>query len=467
MSIFAEARTPGRLDGDAESLHERIAGWVPAIAILLVFSVLGPFLGSPGRALFVLACAALGWRAWRQSPSAHVRAVLLLFVFAPFVRRLVDLRAGYDTSGLMLLGPLAALAAPILGLADVVVSHRRARGMGPLFIVAGCIAYATALTLFAGEWLAAARDTLKWGAPLLYAVALADRADRDEIIAAMTDVLGVALPIAGAYGVLQYVDPPAWDRYWMQFAPITSIGLPAPYSLRSFATMAAPAGFATFTAAGLLLVWIRRSDLLSLVATAPAALALFLSSYRTAWISLVVGIAFCGLFPATRRRSLAMILGGAVAVTAVLTLTPFGETISQRLASFSEGSRDGSAKERIEEYAALWERPDSSLVGSGFSTVDVGSAGAQPVDGMIVSCWHSMGIVVGLVCLFALFWAIGGAIVAARRDTRQEGVLVGAFGVFFLAQLPLASITSGEAGLLFWVFMALGLAPPAPEWRRR
>lgn len=459
MSSFPRASAEGRLGGGADMLRGRLPGWTPALAALVIFGALGPFIGGPARALFVLACAAAGWHAWRAGPAAHVQAMLLLFVFTPFVRRLVDLRLGYDTSSLMLLGPLAALVAPLYRLFGVMVSPGRMRGMGPLLMVGGCIAYAMILTLFNGEWMSAARDTLKWSAPLLYAMALADAGDGDEIIAAITNAFAIALPLAGVYGIIQYVDPPAWDRLWMQYAPITSIGQPAPYSLRTFSTMNAPAGFATFTAAGLLLVWFRRSDWLSQIATAPAALALFLSAYRTAWMSLLAAMLFCALFRSMRKRSLTMIFGVCAATIIVLTLTPFGESIGARLASFSEGSKDGSARERIEEYAALWNRPDSSLFGSGFTTVDVGVAGAQPVDGMIIACWQSMGIVFGLICLFGLVWAVCSAIAGARSDRRPEKILLGSFGVFFIVQLPLASMSSGETGFLFWIFMALALAP--------
>ena len=52
---------------------------------------------------FVLACGAVGWFAWRQGPASHLKAALILFTFAPFVRRVVDLHIGYDPFGLSLM----------------------------------------------------------------------------------------------------------------------------------------------------------------------------------------------------------------------------------------------------------------------------------------------------------------------------------------------------------------------------
>ena len=67
---------------------------------------------------------------------------------------------------------------------------------------------------------------------------------------------------------------------------------------------------------------------------------------------------------------------------------------------------------------------------------------------------------VGLICLFGLGWAIINAISASMHDRQRESVLVGALAVGALTQIPLASITSGELGFLFWAFVVL-LPPPA------
>ena len=143
---------------------------------------------------------------------------------------------------------------------------------------------------------------------------------------------------------------------------------------------------------------------------------------------------------------------------------PFSDVIAERLESLSKGSQDGSSQERMEEFVTLWNLPDSGLMGSGFTITDAGQAGAMPIDGQIVANWVAMGIVVGLICLFALVWAAVQAIVEARRGTR-EAVVLGAMATCALVQLPLAGISSGELGVLFWTFAALAVCRdrnPAP-----
>ncbi|MBR0712623.1 O-antigen ligase family protein [Bradyrhizobium liaoningense] len=433
-----------------------LPGWLAAVLMLAVVAGLGGTLGGLSRLVFVLGCGAVGWYAWRQGAAAHLQAALVLFTFAPFVRRLVDLAIGFDTLGLMLIGPLLAILVPVLYLPRLLETEDvPARWFWPLGIVACSVIYAGMLSMAQADWNNAASGTLKWLAPLLYAAVLMLSADRRELIDAATAAFLVILPVTGLYAIYQYVDPPAWDQYWMQLAPILSIGQPIPYGVRSFSTMNSPASYASFTAVGLFLLAFSQKRWPALLIALPAGLGLLLSLYRTAWISLAVGILFCLLFSATRRRASMILIGTAVALVLAATLTPFGDVVGERLSTLGEGTQDGSAQERLEEFVTLWKLPDSSLFGSGFTITDVGSAGAMPIDGMIIACWLSMGIIVGGLCLAALCWSIGNAVSTAFADRSADAVIVGALALGALAQLPLANITSGESGFLFWTFAVL------------
>lgn len=434
-------------------------GWAPAILLLLAIAFVGPSLGNLARPVFVLGCTAAGWYAWQRSPGAHLQAVLFLFAFAPFVRRLVDLSAGFDPNGLMLVGPLLAIMMPAPRLLKL-IDGRRAPGhqITPILVVGASVVYAAALSMFQGDWLQAASGSLKWIAPLVYAAVLAEGVDRDETMDAATSAFLVILPILGLYGILQYVNPPEWDRYWMQMSTIMSAGQPEPYEVRTFSMMNGPASFATFAAAGLLLVGFLRLNWLSLLLTAPAIVAFLLSLYRTAWLSLAAGILFCIFFAATRRRAAFALLFLFAAAVIVLMASPFAEVINDRLTTLLQGSQDGSAQERLGELVTLWGRWDSALFGQGFTTGDVGVAGTMAVDGMFVDTWLTMGIVGGIVCLAGLIWAAVNAIGAARRDLDAKAVVIGALACGALVQLPLANIASGELGFLFWTFVALASA---------
>jgi O-antigen ligase len=416
--------------------------------------------------VFVLACGAAGWYAWRCSPGAHLQTAIILFTFAPMARRIVDLSLGYDDSSVMLVGPLFALLAPVPQLRRLLEGNQSLGSQStPMLIVAGCIVYVAMLTVFQGEWMQAASGVLKWGVPMLYAAAIGLSADRDEMVQAAASAFVVILPITGVIGLVQYVDPQPWDRYWMQFAPIMSAGQPIPFGVRTFSSMNGPASFATFTAVGLLLVCFLRPRAYVLLLAIPAALAFFLSLYRTAWMMLALGIVFCLMFATTRVRAGIILLGLVAAVVIAAVATPFGEVIADRLGTLTEVSGDDSAEERLDQFLMLWNMPDSSLFGSGFTTSDVGTAGAMAVDGMIIACWLMMGMVVGMICLSALVWTAVNAIGAAWRDPRPEAIMVGALGCTALLQLPLANLTAGEFGFLFWTFAVLATLPPRANAR--
>ena len=90
--------------------------WSPALLALggLLLGTLALGFVAPGlaRPLFILGSAAVGFMAWREGCSRSVEVALSLYVFAPFLRRVVDLSIGYDPSSTMLLGPVLAIAIP-------------------------------------------------------------------------------------------------------------------------------------------------------------------------------------------------------------------------------------------------------------------------------------------------------------------------------------------------------------------
>ncbi len=443
-------------------------GWLPAAALIAATAVAGPVLGGAIRPLFLLGCLTAGWYAWSRSPGEHLQATLALFCFSPLLRRIVDLSAGFDPGGLMIAGPLLALLAPLPEFRDFAAPEgQRVKGLGPIMVYGFCVLYCLLLTVGQGELSQAAGGALKWLAPIVYAIALYRHAPMaGEILHDAANAFLVILPLTGLYGIYQYIDPPAWDRYWLIHAAITSAGLPAPFEVRTFSTGHAPAAFATFTAVGLLLVYVLRSGWVARLAMLPAVLALTLSLYRTAWMSLAAGILFCLLMPATRARAggAVALLGGAIAVA--LLFTPFAATLVERFSTFGSASTDGSGQERLGEFAYLWSLPESALFGMGFRSVDTGTAGAMPLDGMIAICWASMGIVVGLVCLGLLLYMISAAIAQAFESGTRESAVLGALACGWLVQLPLAAIVSAELGFLFWTTTALALCLPEAEAHR-
>lgn len=415
--------------------------------------------GAPLRPLFVGGCAIVGYDAWRRGASIHLQVAITLFCLTPFLRRIVDLHAGFDTTSVMLIGPMIAILIPTVELRDLFrPGHTISPELQPFLIVGGCIVYGGLISLMEGDLISVASGMLKWAAPLLYGMWLFERARSDDtVLAGAVRAFLVVMPALGAYAIYQYVSPPMWDQYWMRSAPMDSIGYPAPYQVRVFSTMNSPGSYATFTVCGLLLVGFCRSGWSSVLLAVPCSLGLLLSQYRSAWIELIVALLFCMLFAATRRRAIGFACGGAIAIAGALSTSPFSDVIATRLDSLGNGSQDGSAQERIQQFSMMLNMKDGSLLGHGFFSVDGGKTGLL-IDGQIISCWYTMGLIVGMICLAALFWSIGQGMMrtAGRRDPAR--VVLGAVMAGALAQIPLAGVASGETGFLFWSLAALAAA---------
>lgn len=454
--------------GDILAILLAVPAWIGAACLLAFACGAVQVAGGLVRPLFVLGCLVVSLHAWRQGPARHVQAMLVLFCFAPFARRIVDYYAGFEASGIMLVGPLLALLVPaprLLSLLDG-RSSLLTRGLAPITIVVCCLIYATLLSVLQGSWANAASTAIKWLAPLAYAAVLIETAERRDLVDAITNAFLFILPIVGLYGSFQYVDPPEWDRYWMQFAVAVTAGLPEPYEIRVYSMLNGPASFAAFTSVGILLVTMLRPLPVSIITCAPAALALLLSQYRTAWLSLGLSLLFCLFFPSVRGRAgpiFATIIGGGMVS---LTIPGFSDALVERLESFGQGSNDGSLQERLDQFRTLWNQPDSSVIGSGMAPFgDAGIAGAMPIDGMLIACWLMMGLVVGAICISAFVWACGRMMVNAAQSGQRDAIALGALGCGFLLHIPFASLASGELGFLFWIFAAAACLPDRQDPR--
>ncbi len=447
----------------ARGLHEILPvlrRYGPMILLVAVTYMLGAAGQSIARPVFILGCAVVSWDLLRFGAPAHIAGCFTLFCLAPFLRRLVDVYAGYEPSGLMISGPLLAIALPAPRLLATLASGRPLDpALRPFLLAFGCVLYGVLLTIVGGGMTEAASNAVKWFAPLLYGMWIYGEAKREEdMLGPLTRMAMILMPLLGVYGLLQYVDPPAWDRYWMINTTIASIGQPEPYMVRVFSTMNAPAGYATFTAAALLLFGFRKARLSLLLAAAPSTLGLMLTMYRTAWIGLAAGIVLGVFNSRTRGRAVILLLAVPIIGAAVVVMTPAGDALQQRLQTFGSVSDDSSGQERLGEYATLLNADGGTLIGHGFSNTDVMQAGAQALDGQFIACWSAMGLVGGMLCVLSVLWAGGQAMRAAWRSDSLSGLAVTGILAGLLAQIPLAVISSSEIGFLFWALAGIGAA---------
>lgn len=450
---MARRHRPGRFEPDVLTVYGLLAG---LLLLTLLMGLVGIGLA---RILFIGGCVAVAWRALKVGPGLHVEVVTILFMLAPFLRRVVDVKAGFNASGIMLVGPLLALALPVWELKALLMHRPRVSQSVyvPYLIVCACLVYGWALSAFAGEAVEATGTAIKMFTPVLYAMYLIHRYDVcEEVMQGVARAFLFTTPIIGVYGVVQYVLLPNWDWFWMVNSPaLTAIGYPKPLQVRVYSTMNSPASFGTYAACGLLLYGFCKRSWWSVLMIFPISLGLLLSLYRTGWMSVGLGVGFCFLFNSTRSRAstltLALIGAGLLAVL----VTPFGQEIGERLASLISPSKDQSGSERLHEYMTLYSDMDHYLFGNGMARGLNVSSNMLGVDGQFIASPVMMGIMVGNIHVLALIWACLQSTFSFRQDTPPIWLVAGGIVVGNIILLPLAIISIGEISFPIWTFAAL------------
>ena len=435
--------------------------------VALLAGTMGLSFVAPGiaRPLFIAGSAGVGYLAWREGCGRTIEIALSLYVFAPFLRRLVDVQIGFDPSGTMLLGPVLAILIPTVELRHLLVRREQAdEDLLPLVLVGLCITYGMLLSAFAGQFGPLGTAALKMYSPLLYGAWVMRTARRDpSALASATQSFFVLAPLIGLYGIWQYVSPSDWDRYWMLSvsATISVLGRPEPFQVRVFSMMNSPASFGTYAACGVLLFGFCLRGWKALVLALLVGAGLLFTYYRTAWISLALGIGYGALFARTRERA-GLITIAIVAATALAAVNDdFGAAVMERLGTLTGSlSDDGSGKARLGQLFEIYRLVDGMAFGRGFASLATPFNGVDAADGEIVTSIIAMGVLVGSVYLVGLIWACTQALIRIRGSQDPRVIVTGAVIVGMLAAIPLTSVTSGEIGLLLWLFVALATAQP-------
>ena len=452
------------------ALHD----YAPLVVLLFTTGVMGQLGLGLTRPLFVAGCLGVALRAFQRGSFAlHVQIAIPLFVFAPLLRRIVDLHTSYDASGSMLVGPLLALTAAFSELGRL-LSQRKLHGSTfvPYAIAALCLIYGWMITAFGGDFLPSTTNAAKYVIPMLYCVCLILAPQQSAgVLAAAAKTFLIISPIMGLYGIFQHLDPQPWDRFWMISSEIDSIGLPEPGKVRVFSTMNSPVSFAAYATCGLLLFTFVRSKavpaiLVPFVAILPLSVALLLTGVRTAWISAIIAILVCLYFSKTRKLAVILLLclvGGAVFA---LLFTSFGDVIASRLTSLnSKVSDDGSGTARLEDYFHVFGGDDRYLLGVGLGGRTDSKMNA--LDGLLLSSAVQMGTIFGILHTGAVLWAGMQAVSRVGRNSDVMRLVTCAVVIGNMAVFLLTNISVGEIGFLYWMMVgALTAAPVAVVPRR-
>lgn len=417
----------------------------------------------------------------RSRPACFAAFSWWVWIVAPELRRVVDFYGGaYNRTNPLVLSPLLVTAL----VAGPIVRHLprlRRRSLFPFAVAQTGLLLGFCVGFVRVEPPAAVYALMSWSAPLLFGLWLALEWPRySEIRDAMLDTFVLALPILGAYGVFQFVSPPGWDRSWMIWSKMNSIGRPFPFQVRVFSLSNSPGALAAVLAVTLLLVTGSRRPGRG-AAVCGGIAALLLSLVRASWLGAVVGgvvLATQATRQALRRYVLTAValaagISGAVVVgyavlpsTAVMRVT---DILGRRLTSLGDLAQDRSYVERSQIINRALEQIGSHPLGLGLGATGVGArlgpqGGIEAFDNGLLDVVYSLGWFGA-----ALFY--GGILAVTLRQTTPRAEVAAGDGTPAAARAALAAtavqLLSGNQfwnvmGAAFWT--AAGLLAASRMW---
>jgi hypothetical protein len=404
--------------------------------------------------------------AYAASPPAGVAALVMVWLLAPGIRRVLALESGAISHDPLSVAPYVATAAAATMAAWRAGVPRLVIGLGATFAAGmvfgvpsassnasaglySAMAYLSAFGMLLLGWHEGRRPLSHW-TPLR--------------------VLYVVAPLLGAYALYQYfVGMPAWDQAWLDTVDFSSIGAPEPDKIRSFAALNSP-GLLGLTLALAMVVYTARRGLLrwSAFALVVTAGGLAVTYVRTAWLALAV--AAIVLLVASGRRAVPRVGRLVLLMTLmVLALSATGSTytaVVDRIATIGSLNSDDSAKARTatpsQVLPELATRPLGYGLGSaGEATRLARSPGLKAPDNGYLAMAYQLGFVGAILVIGTLLTAIAIALrrLYARRD--PERAVIAALFAFFLVALAGGDGFYGLAGVMLWYVTGAALGRSA------
>jgi putative inorganic carbon (hco3(-)) transporter len=387
-----------------------------------------------------------------------VAALFALWLFVPFVRRLLAMLTGTPANDPLSLAPFLSTAAiAALELVRVHVPNR----VRVIMLVAGG---GFAIGLPVGFLVGPRSAVYAIGAYLacVAAAAIGYAEGRLASESTMRRALLFAVPIIAAYAIAQrYLPLTPWDQHWLDTTDFDSIGTGNGEKVRVFGTLNAPGTLAPILALSLLCyLTVVRHRTTALLGATLVLVALSLTYVRSAWIALIAaGIAHMLV---SRGRSARLIMGaGAVTVAASLALSPVSSAardVVDRFQSIGSPNQDKSATERQTSFFTLFPTAASAPLGHGLGTAGepsklTGETDLRFTDNGYLSLIYQVGPV-GFALVLA---ALGAVLMAGWQGGRDESPgqemrwLLFAMFVYLLVLLPSGDAFYGVSGVVLWL----------------
>lgn len=437
----------------------------------LVAGLLAVGSGHTVELIFPAGAVLVGAAAYFQHPTLYLGFTWWLWFLTPEVRRLVDYQIGWNPISPVMIAPYLVAGLAALTLVRCLPQLAQRPALFPFALILTGLNYGYAIGLVRAGPLGATYGLLTWIVPVIFGFHVAAHWQRYPLYRdAMQRVFLWGVLAMGVYGIVQFFVVPPWDAYWMEVAPMGSIGSPQPFEIRVWSTMNSPAPFAVAMMAGLLFT-IAAKGPLRLLAGAAGYVSLLLSLVRAAWLGWAIGAVF--LLAKVRGLQKMRLLAIGVLLfllgLPLLLVNPVTERVTSRFETMQDIQQDDSYQARLALYSGFVLRSSTNVVGEGIGSTSLATKLANDgelgefgiidsgvLEIMFVLGWPGTVLFVGGLC-----WLLRAGLVGGIPPDDIAAQAARAVALATVAQLLFDNTLIGVPGMIFWSFLGLVLAAKA------
>ncbi len=446
-----------------------------AILSLILFSALCILAGAGSilRLAFPAGAFAVGVFLYLRYPILYLGFTWWILFLIAWVRRLIDYRSGWTDPSPVLLAPYLVIIVTFATFLRHLPKSYRQGGL-PFVLCFTGVFYAVLLGLVNSKFGADSTflqevygtsiyiyspttiilSTLEWATPVFIGFHFfANWQHYPEYRQNIQRTFRWGVLVMGAYGLVQYLVAPEWDRFWM--SQLREMGLdfgePRPLGMRVYSTMHSPAPFAQMMMSGLLLL-LADQGILRFFAAGFGYLSFLLTLVRAAWGGWFLGFV---IFSTSLKSKLQMRLIISVLVIGILTaplttVEPFSQVLNSRFQTLTNVNKDASYQARSSTYNNALRVVPYQFLGNGL--------GLPGMDSGFLDILVAMGWLGGIpyfggliLLLFKMLQSL-----KIRFDpflSATSAISIGSFGL-----LILNNVVSEIQGLIFWSFLGIAMA---------
>ena len=433
--------------------------WI-AILSLGLFSALCLVVHAGGllRYAFPAGSLAVGAFLYWRYPLLYIGFTWWIWFLAAFVRRVVDVQAGWADPNPVLLAPFFVTIVSLITFAKGLPKALRGGGLPFVLCIMGVV-YGFLVGLINYPPQTVIVSMLGWLSPVAFGYHLyANWRIYPDLRQLLQRVFMWGVLVMGGYGVVQFLIAPGWDRFWLQNQDTLVFGTPNPLGIRVFSTMHSPQPFACVMVAGLFLLFASRSSL-RFPASAVGYLSLLLSLARSAWLSWIVALVVFlpSLKPKLQMQLILTLLVMMIVVLPLTTIDPFASVISTRVQTIFSGQNDVSYVDRSQGYNAILTDAVTNIPGLGMGFV-ITNASIGSNDSGILTLLLTLGWLGLLPYLGGLLLLIASLI--QSREAMHDSFLSAAraIAIATFAQIGFNNVTLSSFGMVLWSFIGVAIA---------